>query len=772
MADKKQRSSFRLVNRRINNLDTNMDNLYRSTYSTRIDNKNDMDRITSGIEDNLDDLLSTVNGQNVSDISTLLLRLQNKSGNKKYIDQLNSSIESLFNSEGQLMDGLNMENIHKQIKTENYQYDLMLKYLPKLNEALEIMKDNVLSSDNFTKDFINVMANKSNNDYINIFNSRAKKLKEKYKIQERFEEMYIEASKYGEYFLYHVPYNKAFQRLLQRKNATVQIQYESGNVTYNNSASTTVLFENSKECIREFEANGVASNLIKAMVEADKDRKINLFLDPYGIIPEFIEEIEQVAIENSNHISLTESYYLTEDGIDNGSNDWSRGKEPNKTIKYDTINIANDGFIGAGMFDQDNNIKMKKMTGSVMHKIDRENIQPVYIGEYCLGYLYFRFDRKSEQEAVILGNTYNSLTTTGKLLDTELDKQNDLFTSVLAARISDQINAKFINSNIDLKEEIYAILRYNDDVNMAKGTLNINVTFIPAEDVHHFYFKLNPKTHRGISDLERSIVPAMMYILLYLTDIIGKVSRSQDKRVYYVKQNIETNVSRTLLNVITQIKKGNMNMRQLQSLNTIFNTVGKYNDYVIPVGPSGDPPIQFEVMQGQNVETPTDLMDRQLEEAVNSTDVPYEFVQSVNQVDFATRFTMSNSKFLRKVFKRQYICQTHFTEIFRKAYNFEYNENETSMTIQLPAPAFLTMTNSQQLFDNTKQFVTAIVDTELTDNEELKPIVMKNLLRNYLGTYIDYDMIDGIVEKSKQELELEAVKKSANDDLGDLGSEL
>ena len=82
------------------------------------------------------------------------------------------------------------------------------------------------------------------------------------------------------------------------------------------------------------------------------------------------------------------------------------------------------------------------------------------------------------------------------------------------------------------------------------------------------------------------------------------------------------------------------------------------------------------------------------------------------------------------------------------------------------------MTNSQQLFDNTKQFVTAIVDTELTDNEELKPIVMKNLLRNYLGTYIDYDMIDGIVEKSKQELELEAVKKAANDDLGDLGGEL
>jgi hypothetical protein len=85
--------------------------------------------------------------------------------------------------------------------------------------------------------------------------------------------------------------------------------------------------------------------------------------------------------------------------------------------------------------------------------------------------------------------------------------------------------------------------------------------------------------------------------------------------------------------------------------------------------------------------------------------------------------------------------------------------------------AFLTMTNSQQLFDNTKQFVTAIVEVELSNDEDLKPIVTKNLIRNYLGTYIDYDMIDEIIEKSRQELELEAVKKPAVDELNDLGAE-
>ena len=35
----------------------------------------------------------------------------------------------------------------------------------------------------------------------------------------------------------------------------------------------------------------------------------------------------------------------------------------------------------------------------------------------------------------------------------------------------------------------------------------------------------------------------------------------------------------------------------------------RYNDYIIPLGPSGDPPVQFEVMQGQQIDTPKELID-------------------------------------------------------------------------------------------------------------------------------------------------------------------
>ena len=304
---------------------------------------------------------------------------------------------------------------------------------------------------------------------------------------------------------------------------------------------------------------------------------------------------------------------------------------------------------------------------------------------------------------------------------------------------------------------------------MGKNT--VTVSLLPAEDVQHFFFKQDKKTHRGISDLKNSVVSAMMAIMLKLTDTINKVSRSQDKRIYYVKQNVETNVARTMLNVISQLKKGNLGLRQLESMNTIFNVIGKYSDHIIPKSQSGETPIEFEVMQGQNTETPVELINNFEQDAVDATDIPYEWVDSSNQIDFATRFTMSNSKTLRKVFKRQFICQNFYSKVFRKTYNFEYFENETQAEILLPAPAFLTLTNSQQLLDNNKNFVSAIADLMLQDQEDIKPEFINIMIRDYLGTYIDFDKVDKIIEIAKQEVNRKATENADAEAFGGMEDE-
>ena len=266
------------------------------------------------------------------------------------------------------------------------------------------------------------------------------------------------------------------------------------------------------------------------------------------------------------------------------------------------------------------------------------------------------------------------------------------------------------------------------------------------------YSELDEDTHRGISDLQRALIPAMLYILLYLTDIIGKITRSTDKRVYYVKQNVETNVARTMMNVVAQIKKGNMGMRQLESMNNILNIVGKYNDYIIPLGPSGDPPIQFDTLQGQDINTPTDLMEK-MEEAAINTIMPMELVNATFNQDFATSYSMSNSRIARSVFTRQAITQKWISKIFTKVYNYEFDENYYYIQVILPPPVYLIINSSQQLFDNISGMADKIIDIHGNGDDEINKEFKNLYLRSVLGTYLGYDEYDRLFEAAKVNVE-------------------
>ena len=726
--------SLAKVRKRLDVLDKRTDNAYQHTYVTRVDNRKDTDAITSQIDDNLNDILTKINGQEVSDITNLYLRLKSKdnTGTRDTQKQVYNSIEELFDSSQQIMDTISLDAIRKSIQAYDYQIDLICKYMTKLEDALDIKKDSVLSSDNFTKDFVNIVSGKSAGTFIDLFNDRATIIKDKYDVQNLFEEMYYKTSKYGEYFLYQVPYHRAFQRLLQRRQRFGQgIHYESGEVLFEAATGTKDLGLN-EEFTKEISNN---------------DMQVKIIFDDTGIIPEPIEKVKEAFAAKAKNVSLSESWTSDDRRIFKEIVESGTVKE---ALSYD------DGDEGAGAFDGTftNNAKgniKEDIPGTVMYEIPRANCIPIYMNETPIGYIYIKVANNYVDTMVMNGNTYNSLTTNLNIMADEFDRQNDLLVSHIATMMAEKIDAKFINSNLDLKEEIYAVLRYNDYFCTTHGTNMLTVSFLPVEDVHHFYFRLDKKTHRGISDLDKAIIPAMIYCLLYLNTTIGQVGRSQDKRVYYVKQNVEQNVARTLLNVVNQLKKGNMGMRQLENMNTIFNVIGRYNDHIIPESQSGDPPIRMEVMQGQQIETPTELMEKMEDMAVSSTDVPLEFINSVNSVDYAARFTMSNSKFLRKIYKRQAVCQKHFTVIFRKLYNWEYGENDCTMKIVLPTPAFLALTNSQQLLDNTRNYANAISDIVLAteEDEKVKQEFINLYMRDQLGTYIDFTQIDEMVTMAR-----------------------
>ena len=706
---------------------TNIQKLYKNTYFTGSENYSDLKNIKKNIDTSLDNIISNnIDSVGIPNISKLYSRIQQKNseGNNSN-NKLVGEIENLFN-DPTITDGiLSTYAQNKYIKEIDDEIDLICKYMPQLEDALDAKKDNVLAADHFSKDFINV-DNITNIDDDVTFLERINELKETYNLLELFETIYDKTAHYGEQFLYIVPYSKALTNLVGARDG----QYANNVIT--NEAVDLAIDGKIKSYIdtvnREIVTEGVKTNQPKSNTTKSTDTGIlNIELNVTGVLESAVSEYSTMQKIYKNKASKTVGDDIEFEGSE-----------------------ASEGIISKKIDKKEGKVTKIEIPGCIIKRLKKENVVPLYVDELCLGYYYFECEggdifnnggSMSDPMGALKANKFNA---------TSEDQKKEEMMKFISSKLSSFIDSKFINTNQDLRRELYMIL--NDLFNVSSHN-QLKVTFIPPEDMVHMYFQKDDKTNRGISDLDKSLLPAKLYTSLYVTNTIGILTRGQDKRVYYVKQNIDSNISQTLLNTINQIKKSNFGARELSSVKNILNITGRYNDYVIPMGPSGDAPIQFEIMQGQNIDTQPDLMNTLEQMAINGTDVPYEFIQARQTVDYAVRLTMSNGKFLRKVFKRQAIVQKFFSRIMSKIYNSEYMASE-DLLVTLPPPAFLNISNTNQMMQNTTEYVESIVEMEAAnEDDEVKAAFRQKLKRYYLSTYLDLKMISEIKEKAVLEVE-------------------
>ena len=763
MAKKESRfKNIKIINSTLKTINSLMDGIYKATYNTDRNSMDSVNKVTKDLEDSIANIMSKNNMSDINNVSKLYTRMKltDVSNDKQFTD----SVTSLFEDPSISANILSMYTENRWIRDLDREYDMILKYMPKLQEALNAKKENVLSSDNFAKDFLNESSrNISDPTAQALFSSRIEDLKEKYKLQVFYEDVYDRVAKYGEDFIYCVPYSQAISDLLKRKGRT------RIGASHNSRGEYGGLSEGVKV------VSVIESGIIKdkkAFESIDKiarDNNINLpqnlkiTIDNRGFLESAYEEQSRI-VESFNTTPKSVYEAVLEAG---GKKDFKFDSSvPDELeVPKDFDKTSTDGFVS---MSSDKNTSVK-VGGSVLKRLKRENMILIYIDQVCLGYYYIEFLGGSSYDAFVdnerIYSKNNILTgINGRdrnfSADAIEDQRNKLL-SYFAGSIASQIDASFVNRNQDLTKEIYNILKFNDVFN-TQSIDNIRISFLPASDVEHVFFRQDPDTHRGISDLAYALLPAKLYACLYITNTLGILTRGQDKRVYYVKQNVEQNIAQTMLNVINQIKRGNFGMREIENMNTVLNITGRFNDYVIPVGPSGDAPVQFEVIQGQEFNPNTELMDKLEEMAINSTDMPIEFIQNrMQSLDFAIQATTVNSKVLRSTYKRQSIFEYYLSRIQTKLYNSEYDEN-INITCTLPAPLFLHMTNINQMIENTKTYVQSIADYEYeaenakdSNADAKKAIFIRNMMRKKLTAYLKLDE----VEEMKALAELEFSKE-------------
>jgi hypothetical protein len=643
---------------------------------------------------------------------------------------------------------------NKSIKEFDDEIDIILKYFPMLGEALDSKKDTVLSADNNSKDPFNFSCDSASSKK-EIFNNNIDTLKERYKILEEFNNMYDKAATYGETFYYIVPYKKALAQLLNNKTNNRmtyanESMYTSTDVKNYIIESKFDLGSTEKSYSVGTKKTSIAEDFKSFGNIPDEFKNFSVELNVSGMLESVIHEYSS-AEKVKQKVSLQKSIF----GDDFHATAREEFEAPDGLSK--NTNII-DNKTKDRIKDEDIHVN-----GAIFRELKRENIIPIYIDNICLGYYYIECEfeeylgtKNAFGASGLFGNKNRSGAGTN-IQEMEKKNKRDAMIGRLSKVLSSFIDTSFINSHQDIKDQLYMILKYNDNLSGTNGKLDkVKATYIPPSDIEHIYFEFDKERHRGVSDLQNALVPAKLYICIVVNTALAILTRSFDKRVYYVKQTVDTNISASVQNVLNQIKKGNFGAREISSIKNILGVSGRFSDYVIPMSPTGDSPIQMEVMNGQQINTNDDFVQKLEQAAIEATDMPYEFVQSLHNADYAIRLTMSNGKVIRKAFRRQALFEIIGARIGSKLYYYEFGEQE-EISMELPPPTFLSIANMQNLIQNVDATVENILNMECdeTDPPQLRRIFKKKLMRAHLSTYLNTNMIDRLKEEAANEFALE-----------------
>ena len=761
-------------------LQSNLDHLYQRINYADPSNARQLSNIKADVNDTIKNIMLTTSdsiGQpNISKIFDRLRLAQNDRSTVSEFERIFGDNEFVSSLTSTYMD-------NRWIRAIDIEIDEILKYMPKLQEALDTIADNVLSADSFNKDYLN-LSNSLPDSHIadEQFSRNIADIKEQYDLLRFVKTIFKQTSKYGECYVYRVPYDRAIQRLMQRKGGI-------GDVTSIRANESGVLFESSNATKKTIPYAEVGGGTFADYGEFDMKLTVE-----EGIISSIIEQEQEVrgklsVLNESSIFSEAQRYdfesrskaYAYDDTI-NQSPVEAKGKTPvhkrfDRTIgdhmelpDYNTA--ASDGLYDPN--DDSNKTPMiKGMNGCIVKILKRERVVPIILNEVCLGYYYFEFDSNADMFNERLGsngmvNTLTGIRSNQRAMAFDTLQRREELLRAISNELAKKIDVKFIDKNQDLKKEIYYILKYNDEFNasLAGGSNSVRVSYIPPDDIRHFYFELDEDTGRGVSDLNLSLIPAKLWVAITICNCLGIMTRGNDKRVYYVRQSVENNVAKTLLKTINEIKKANFGIRQIENINSILNITGRFNDYIIPRGADGNSPIDMEVLPGQQIEIKTDLLSILEESAINQL-VPLDLIQQRQGPDYAIQFTMSSSKFLRFVYDRQSDFAKQVSELITDIYDYEYSTKD-KITLRLPPPLFINMTNTNQLLDNTRNLCNAIAEFYLAgETDEMKKnLFTKRLILQYLGSYLDTNMLDMVLDKVNQEYEKNKLASGEDDNSG------
>ena len=694
MAKDKKQNNLNILQKPLNKLNSLFfDTLSKISYNnSNTDNSHEQEltKLNKQIDDILSGQIQSLTSFTGEDISTFLIKYFNDNENKQ--NQVVKTIEDMFNKDNNGL-GDFFQNRYKNMNLRYEDLNMLCSQLYELQEAVDATRDAILTSDDLTNRVSRTLKFRSkstddNAEYI----ATIEEIESKFNLHHKLRNHIIPKTlQYGSYYVYTVPYSELFTKYYNNKNKAKTTLENYGSELAN---------ELSSECFDGRNANKVKEALQSYLGD------IEIYNDTNAI----------PVLEGEDVSQLIQAFPDNNDDFQKTIKNIEKGPDGNKKL-----NVFHDGTVESKGNKKDSDFSFIK--DCYIKLIDPRKMIPIKILEKVIGYYYIH-----ESDVNVSKSPFTTAIRFTQNVNMGDSNVEQTFVAKLSEKIVKSFNKPFLEKNEKFKDLILHALEYND---MYKKKLKFQ--FIPVDYITEF--KVNEDSEgNGVTILDRSLYYGKLYLAILTFKILSILSRSNDTKIYYVKNSgIDTDVINKVQEVARNLKEKQVNFMDLMNIGTMYSKIGQAKDIFMPVGRSGEHGIDFDVLAGQDVQLNTDLTDMLRTGMINGTGVPSVIMNYINEADYAKTLVMANAKFVGRVVSHQGSLAPSVTEMYKKIIKFTTDWDNALINdfeYTFNTPKYLNNMNMADTISNTDQLLAFIVKVKLGENAS--PSEDDNLLKDIL----------------------------------------
>ena len=735
-----------------------------SLYGT--DKKDNLNSLDDKFMSILNSSINDITNRDENDITSFLNKVVSSENKSFAADQmLNNQFMDITGDDYATMQSFIYDAYRNRLLEQSDLHEISSQLI-ELSEAILITRDAIVSSDvvegrmSRTLKFDNI-SDEDKNDYKSI----VEHMETKFKLQEKIKNYIIPKTlEYGEYYAYVIPYAKLFNDL-NKNRATDQygrrIYRESTNTVYESFEDNKGKLDKKeydkfiKETYEKYKENGVKKGNPQEFVSEEAFKKdMTNILNNISVCNDSVPL--PVIEEGAESLSFYANQYFTEeaksksDGYKNIFNQVNSNKKKEK-----------------GIFDDPNDVGEFSNIGDCYFKLlEPTTVIPIKIMNTTIGYYYVQEEDITPLEGAISSTLYFTKFDENRRENTIID--------AIASKVVRSFDKKFLEDNIKFKEAIVDCFQY---YNLNEKRLKFQ--FIPAEYIQTF--KIDEDANgNGQSMIKKSLFYAKLYLMLLLFKIMSIILYSNDTKVNYIKQSgIDKNVANKVQEIARIKQSRQINITDLFSYTTLINKVGNGNEMYVPVGRSGERPIETDILQGQDIQLNSDLLEMLKNSYILATGVPAAIVNYLNEADFAKVVEQNNTKFNGRVVNYQLDFNNSITELYQKLLRWSTKIDEgviSNFQFALQPPKATSINTKGELIGQFQTLSDFLVNSlyedpsQSLDAEDLQMEIreFRKLLIEDQLPMLDMDKINKMKEKAHLNAKKERLKPDGkNGDNGD-----